>query len=62
MSSSSASVTVIFIVLTIAAAVNRGVVTMTIAGESLNATMSSIVVFMYFEPVLAIMLCEEVSD
>ena len=57
-SSPTASITVIFIVLTIAAAECRHIVTMDIAGAYLNASMSSVVVHMYFEPALASMLCE----
>ena len=61
-SSPTASITMIFVVLTISAAENRHVVTMDIAGAYLNASMSSIVVYMYFEPALATMLCELVPE
>ena len=62
-SSPTASITVIFIVLTIAVAENRHVVTMDIAGAYLNASMSSILVYMYFgqhQP--ATMICELVRS
>ena len=48
--------------LTIAAAENRNVVTIDIAGAYLNASMSSIVAYIYFERALATMLCELVLD
>ena len=61
-SSPTASITVIFIVLTIAAAENRHVVTMDIAGEYSNASTSSVVVYMYFKTALATMLCKQVPE
>ena len=61
-SSSTASITVISIVLAIAAAENRYVVTMDIAVAYHNASMSSVVVHMYSEPVLAAIVCELVSE
>ena len=45
----------------IAAAGNRHVVTMDKAGAYLNASMSSVVVHVYFEPAQVAMLCELVS-
>ena len=62
MSLFTAFITQIFIVLTIAAAENSQIVTMDIAGVYPNSSMSSTVVFMYFEPALATMLCELVSE
>ena len=56
-SSPTASITVITIVMTIAAAVDRHIVTMDIAGAYLNASMTSVPVYIYFEPALAAMLC-----
>ena len=62
-SSPTASITVICIVLTIAAAENRRVDIIDIAGAYLNAYMSSVViVHMYFEPALAALLFEPVSE
>ena len=61
-SSLTAFITVIFIVLTIAAEENRQVVTMDRAGACLNTSMSSVVFHMYFEPPLAAMLCELVWE
>ena len=48
--------------MTIAAAEGRHVVTMDIAGLYLNASMSSILVYMYFEPALATIFCELVPE
>ena len=61
-SSSTASITVIFIMLTIAAAGYRHVVTMDIAVAYLYASTLSIVVCMYFKPALATMHCEPVPE
>ena len=61
-SSPTASTTALFTVLTIAAYQRRHVATMDIAGAYLNASMSSVVVHMYLDPVLASMLCELVPE
>jgi len=61
-SSPTASTTSLFAVLTIAAAERRHVATMDIAGAYLNASMSSVVVHMYLDPVLSSMLCELVPE
>ena len=61
-SSPTAPITVISIVLAIAAAENRHIITMDIAGAYLNASMSSVMVSMFFEPALATMLCELVPE
>ena len=61
-SSPTTPITVIVIVLTIAAAENRHLVTMDVAGAYLNASMSSVVVLMYYETALVAMLCELVPE
>ena len=61
-SSATASITVNFIVLIIAAAENRRVVTMDTAGAYLNASISSVVIHMHFEPALAAMLCVGIQE
>ena len=55
-SSSTQSITTIIIVLTIGAAENRHVDTADIVGAYLNASMSSVIVYLYFEPALEAML------
>ena len=57
-SSPTFTITVNFIVLTIAAAGNKHVVTMGISGAYLNASVSSVAVHMYFELAFATMLYE----
>ena len=58
MSSPTSSITVIFIVLSVAAAENRCIVTMEVAGAYHNASVSSIETYMYFNQPRTTMLCE----
>ena len=57
-SSTTASITAIVIILAIATAENKHIVTMDRAGAYLNPSMSSVVVYIYFGPTLVVVFCE----